>query len=327
MKTKAIIANEAGSPKVLKWQDIDLPEMGDEDVLIRQTAVGLNYIDVYHRSGLYPPPNGFPFIPGMEGAGIIEKVGSKVEGFKEGQKVCYVSKTPGAYTKHRVINYQELLLIPEGLTEAHTASILLKGMTAQYLIRRLYRIDEKSVILLHAAAGGVGNIICQWAKAIGATVIGTVGSDEKAEYVKKLGCNYPINYKKEDFVKKVMEITNGRGVDVVYDSVGKDTILKSIECVRPVGFIASYGQSSGAVPPIDLSLLAKKSSFITRPSLFHYTALREEYVLTAADLFNMILKGNIKIEVGQSFYLHDAAEAHKELEARNTKGASVFFVD
>jgi len=326
MKTKAIVAKKAGEAGVLKWQNVTLPKMGDEDVLVRHTAVGLNYIDIYHRTGLYPTASGFPLIPGLEGAGIIEKVGSKVKGFKVGQKVCYVSKTTGSYAEHRVISYKELLLIPEGLSEIQTASILLKGMTAQYLIRRLYRIDKKSVILVHAAAGGVGNIICQWAKAIGATVIGTVGSDEKAEFVKKLGCNYPINYKKEDFVKKVKEITNGRGVDVVYDSVGKDTFFKSLECIRPIGFMASYGQSSGVVPPIDVSILAKKSIFLTRPSLFDYISFREEYVLTAADLFNMILKKDIKIEVGQSFYLHDAKSAHKALEERKTTANSVFFI-
>jgi len=320
--TKAIRIHAFGGPEVLRWEDVEVGQPGPGQARIRQNAVGLNFIDVYHRTGLYP--NALPAVLGTEGAGIVLEVGSGVTHLKVGDRVAYAVTAIGAYAEERLIPADRLVKIPSEITDQQAAAMMLQGMTAQYLLRRTKRVQAGETILIHAAAGGVGLIACQWAKALGATVIGTVSSEEKAALAKANGCDHPIIYTKEDFVSRVKEITGGKGLPVVYDSVGKDTFLKSLDCLHPLGLMVTFGQSSGKVDPIDTGLLAAKGSlFLTRPTLPHYTAKREDLEATAADLFAIVASGQVKININQTYPLSETAQAHRDLEGRKTTGSVV----
>lgn len=319
----AIRFHGTGGPEVLKWEAVEVAEPGPGQVRLRQTAVGLNFIDVYHRTGLYPPAS-LPAIPGMEGAGVVEAVGEGVTTLKPGDRVAYAAPPMGAYAEVRLMPADRLVVLPDSIDDRQAAAVMLQGMTAQFLIRSTYRVQPGDTILLHAAAGGVGTILCQWARHLGVTVIGTVGSDEKAELARAAGCTHPIVYTRENFVERVKEITDGKGVPVVYDSVGQTTFQGSLDCLRPRGMMVLFGQSSGAVPPFDPNLLAAKGSlFLTRPTLFTYTARAEDLAASAADLFDVVSKGAVTVEVRQTYALKDAAEAHRVLEARKTTGSTV----
>ena len=318
----AIRVHEPGGPEVLRWEDATVGEPGTGEARIRHTAVGLNYVDVYYRTGLYKPPS-YPFTPGSEAAGVVEAVGPGVSDVRPGMRVAYGAAPMGAYSQARLVPADRLVPLPDGIDDRTAAAMMLKGMTAHYLLLRIGQIKKGDTILVHAAAGGVGLIACQWARALGATVIGTVGSDEKAHVAREHGCHHPIIYTREKFVERVKEITGGKGVRVAYDSVGKDTLLGSLECLRPLGMVALFGQSSGPVPPFDLSLLARGSNFITRPSIFHYVAAREDLLAAARALFDVVLSGTVKIEVRQAYPLSDAARAHRDLESRKTTGSTV----
>jgi NADPH:quinone reductase len=316
---------KTGGPEVLEWQAVEVGKPGPGQVRLRHTAVGLNYIDTYQRSGLYPMP--MPSGLGSEAAGIIEEVGSGVSGLKAGDRVAYAGGPLGAYSEARVMPADRLVPVPAGITDSQAAAMMLKGMTAWYLIRRTHAVKKGETILIHAAAGGVGLIVCQWAKHLGATVIGTVGDDEKAALAKAHGCDHPINYRKEDFVARVAEITGGKKCPVVYDSVGKDTFYKSLDCIAPLGLMASFGQSSGAIGAVDIGILAGKGSlFLTRPTLNTYTATREDLLGAAKDLFDVVLSGAVKIQVNQTYPLRNAAQAHRDLQDRKTTGSTVFTV-
>lgn len=321
--THAIRVHEHGGPEVLRWEAVAVPAPGPGEIRIRHTAVGLNFIDIYYRTGLYQPP-ALPFTPGSEAAGVVEEVGAGVAEFKPGDRVAYGSAGLGAYGEQRVVAADRVVRLPDSIGDATAAAMMLKGMTAQYLLRRTYRVQAGDTILIHAAAGGVGKIVCQWAKHLGATVIGTVGSEEKAEQVRRLGCDHAIVYSREDFVARTREITGGRGVDVVYDSVGESTFLKSLDCLRPLGMMVSFGQSSGKIAPFDVGLLAQKGClFLTRPNLFTYTAARADLVATAEELFEVVNSGKVHIEIDQRVPLKDAAEAQRALEERRTTGSTV----
>ena len=320
---KAVIMHETGGPEVLRWETYDPGQPKTGEILIRQEAVGLNFIDVYHRTGLYPLPS-LPAIPGMEGAGVVEVVGEGVSEFTKGDRVAYAGLPPGAYAEARVIPAHRLVKLPEFISTRHAAAMMLQGMTARYLLYGCYKVKAGDRILIHAAAGGVGLIVCQWAKYLGATVIGTVGSPEKADLAANHGCDHPILYRDENFVSRVKEITQGKGVDVVYDSVGQSTFMKSLDCLRPMGMMVSFGQSSGPIPPIDTGILAAKGSlFLTRPSLMAYTASREDLLAHALDLFDVVEKGAVKIEIRQTYPLSEASRAHQELEDRKTTGSTL----
>lgn len=321
--SRAVRIHETGGADLFKWEEVEVGDPGQSEVKIRHTAVGLNFIDVYHRVGLYPAGD-MPAILGMEGAGVVEDVGEDVDDFQRGDRVAYAGLPLGAYAEARLIPSHRLVPLPDAIDDHQAAAMMLKGMTAQYLLRRCYRVNQGETILVHAAAGGVGLIVCQWANHIGARVIGTVGSSEKAELALKYGCHHPILYRDEDFVEKVGEITGGEGVSVVYDSVGKDTFLKSLSCLRPMGMLVSFGQSSGPIDPFNPGLLAAKGSlYLTRPSLLDYTARREDLLVTASELFGVVEKGVVKIEINQEYPLRDAARAHRDLEERKTTGSSV----
>jgi NADPH2:quinone reductase len=318
----AIRVHEYGGPEVLKWERVKAGEPGPGEVRIKQTAVGLNYVDVYQRTGLYKQPS-LPFIPGMEGAGVVAAVGEGVRDLKVGRHVAYAGPI-GAYTQERLIAADRVVKIPSGISDETAAAIMLKGMTAQYLLRRTYKVGPDTTLLFHAAAGGVGLIACQWAASLGATVIGTVGSAGKALIARAHGCTHVINSREEDVVAKVKDYTKGKGVDVVYDSVGKDTFPASLDCLKPLGMWVSFGQSSGPVPDFSISLLAQKGSlFATRPALAHYTATRKDLVASANDLFDVIAKGKVKIAINQTYPLAEAERAHRELEARLTTGSTI----
>lgn len=320
--THAIRIHEHGGPDVMKWEAVEVGNPGDKEIRVRHTAVGLNYIDTYHRTGLYKIP--LPSIIGREAAGVVEAVGAAVTDLKIGDRVAYASAPIGSYCESRLISADRVVKIPDGVTDRQAASMMLKGMTAQYLIRHTHTVKSGDTILFHAAAGGVGLILCQWAKHLGAIVIGTVGSEEKAALAKANGCDHVINYRNEDFVARVAEITGGKKCAVVYDGVGKDTFLKSLDCVRPRGLVALFGNASGKVEPLDLGLLAGKGSlFVTRPTLDTHVASREELIATANDLFDVVGRGIVRIEVNQSYALKDAALAHRDLEARKTTGSTV----
>ena len=320
---KAIVMQATGGPEVLQWVDVDLGPPGSGEALVRHEAVGLNYIDVYHRTGLYPLP-AMPAIPGMEGAGIVEAVGDGVSEVAVGDRVAYAGLPPGAYARSRHIPAERLIRLPQDLSTQQAAAIMLQGMTARYLLVGCYPVKSGDTILIHAAAGGVGLIVCQWARHLGATVIGTVGSEEKAALARTNGCHHPIVYSKEDFVSRVREITGGDGVDVVYDSVGQATFMQSLDCLRPKGMLVSFGQASGPVAPLDIGLLAAKGSlFLTRPSLMTYTAGRQDLLDHAEDLFDVVLKGAVKVEIRQRYPLAEAARAHRDLEARQTTGSTI----
>ena len=318
----AIRIHGTGGPEVFQWEEVAVGEPGPGEVRLRQTAIGLNYIDVYHRSGLYPLSQ-FPAVIGMEGAGRVEALGPGVEDFAPGDRVAYAGVL-GGYAQERLIAADRLVKLPDGIDDETAAGMMLQGMTVRYLLRETYRCTAETTLLFHAAAGGVGLIACQWARVLGATMIGTVGSQEKAELAKANGCTHVINYRTEDFVARVKEITDGRGCDVVYDSIGKDTFPKSLDCLRPKGLWVSFGNASGPVPPFDLGLLSAKGSlFATRPSLMTYTARREDLVANAEELFGLVASGAIKIEVSRIYPLREAAEAHRDLEARKTTGSIV----
>jgi NADPH:quinone reductase len=321
----AIRFHKAGGPEVMVWEEIQLGKPGPGEARIRQTAVGLNFVDVYTRSGLYPVP--MPSGLGGEGAGVVEEVGSGVTDLKPGDRVAYGSAPLGSYAEARLIPADRLIKLPNSIDDKTAAAMMLKGLTVQYLIRQTYRVKKGDTILLHAAAGGVGLILTQWAKHLGATVIGTVGSDEKAKLAKANGCDHPIVYTREDFVKRVAEITDGKKVPVVYDSVGKDTFLKSLDCCAPLGLVALFGQSSGNVEPLNLGILAGKGSlFVTRPTLNTYGAKRENLVAMAKELFEVVESGAVKITVNQTYPLKDAGKAHADLVARKTTGSTVLTV-
>ncbi|MEE3107177.1 MAG: quinone oxidoreductase [Pseudomonadota bacterium] len=319
---KAIRIHTAGGPEQMQWEDVEVGAPAADQVRVRHTAIGLNFIDVYHRTGLYPLP--LPHGLGMEGAGVVEAVGDGVTDLAEGDRVAYASPPPGSYAEARLIAGDALVKIPDGVDDETAAAMMLKGMTAQFLIRQTYRVTAGDTILIHAAAGGVGQIVCQWAKSLGATVIGTVGSPEKAELVRNLGCDHPILYREEDFVSRVAEITDGAKLPVVYDSVGADTFYKSLDCLRPRGMLVAFGQSSGPVPPLDIGILAQKGSlFLTRPTLMSYTATRADIVAAADDLFGAVAAGHVNISVEQRFALADTRAAHEALEARQTTGSTI----
>ncbi|MGW8312691.1 MAG: quinone oxidoreductase family protein [Desulfuromonadales bacterium] len=321
--SKAIRLHETGGPEVLQWEEVEIGRPGPGEVHLRQTAIGLNFIDVYHRSGLYPLAN-FPAIPGMEGAGVVVAIGEEVNDISPGDRVAYAGLPPGAYAEQRLIPAHRLVRLPDDISDQQAAGMMLQGMTVQYLLRSTFRVKKGDLILLHAAAGGVGLIACQWARHLGATVIGTVGSPEKAELARDHGCHYPLLYREEDWVDRVREISDGEGVSVVYDSVGRDTFMKSLDCLRPLGLMVLFGQSSGPVAPLETGLLAAKGSlFLTRPTLMTYTAKRKDLLASATELFNVVQTGAVKIEVKQTYPLRDAAQAHRDLEARKTTGSTV----
>ncbi len=320
--TKAIRFHKTGGPEVLVYEDVDVGAPGEGQALIRNTTVGLNFIDTYHRSGLYPLP--LPSGIGLEAAAVVEAVGKGVTNVKPGDRVGYAGGPPGAYSEQRLIPADRLVKVPAGVSDREVAAMMLKGLTVQYLIRRVYRVEKGETVLFHAAAGGVGLIACQWLKALGATVIGTVGSDEKAKIAKAHGCDHTIVYTRENFVDRVKEITGGAKVPVVFDSVGKDTFAGSLDCLKPRGLLAVFGNGSGPVSAFDLNLLAGKGSlYVTRPTLMTYTARREDLESAAKELFDVVKSGKVKIEVNQSYALKDAAQAHRDLEGRKTTGSTV----
>jgi NADPH:quinone reductase len=317
----AIRIHQAGGPEQMRWEEIDPGKPGPGQVLVRNTAVGLNYIDTYHRTGLYPMP--MPLTLGMEGAGIVEAVGPKVKEFKKGDRVAYAQPI-GAYAEVCLRPAERLVKIPAGVDDKTAAAMMLKGMTAQYLLRRTYKVKKGETILVHAAAGGVGQILCQWAKYLGATVIGTVGSDEKVALAKKAGCKHVIVLAREKFPERVKEITKGVGVPVVYDGVGKDTFMDSLDALMPLGLMVSYGNASGAVTQFNPGVLSQKGSlYLTRPTLITYTAKRDDLLKTARELFDVVKKKVVKISINQTYPLRDAAQAHRDLEARKTTGSTI----
>lgn len=317
----AIRIHETGGPDKLKWEEVRVGDPGPGQLRVRNTAVGLNFIDTYHRSGLYPLQ--LPLTLGSEGAGVVEAVGPKVKEFKVGDRVAYANPI-GAYAEVVLRPADRLVKIPTGIDDKVAAAIMLKGMTSWYLCRRTYKVKKGDTILVHAAAGGVGQILCQWAKHLGATVIGTVGSEEKAALAKKAGCKHVIVTSKEKFVDRVKAITKGKGVPVVYDGVGKDTFMDSLDCLSPLGLMVSFGNASGPVPPFNLGVLAQKGSlFLTRPTLFTYTNNREDLVAAARDLFSVVKSKAVKISINQTYPLREAAQAHIDLEGRKTTGSTV----
>ena len=320
--THAIRIHTTGGPEVLRWEEVETTTPGPGEVRIIHEAVGLNFIDVYHRSGLYPLPS-LPAIIGLEGAGRVEVVGEGVRDFQAGDRVAYAGVPPGAYAEVRCIPADRLVRLPDDIASRTAAAMMLQGMTARYLLKGCYPVQAGTTILIHAAAGGVGSIVCQWARHLGATTIGTVGSAAKAEVATANGCTHTILYNEEDFVARAMAITAGRGVDVVYDSVGQTTLMKSLDCLRPLGTLVSFGQSSGAVPPFNLALLGAKSLFLTRPSLMAYTAKRADLLAHAEDLFAVVEQGVVQIPIGREYALRDAEKAHRDLEGRITTGSSI----
>lgn len=320
---KAIRIHETGGPEVMRWEEVEVGSPGPGEVRVKHTAVGLNFIDVYHRTGLYPVGE-LPKVLGMEGAGVVEEVGEGVSGFSVGHRVAYAGVPMGSYAEARLIPAHRVVKLPDGIGDETAAAMMLKGMTARYLLRRTYEVKAGDTVLIHAAAGGVGLIACQWAKHLGATVIGTVGSEEKASLVRAHGCDHPILYRSENFVERVRELTGGEGVPVVYDSVGRDTFTGSLDCLRPMGMMVSFGQASGPIEPFDIGLLtAKGSLFLTRPSLLVYTAGRDDLVETAGELFEVVEQGAVRVEVNQTYPLSETARAHRDLEGRNTTGSTV----
>ncbi len=322
MMCKAIRIHETGGAEVLTWEDVEVGEPGPGEALVRHTAVGLNYIDIYHRSGLYPLPE-LPATLGMEGAGIVEAVGEGVDEVVVGDRVAYAAPPVGAYAEKRIIAADRLVMLPEIIDDVSAAAMMLKGMTAQYLLRRTHGVKAGETILVHAAAGGVGLILCQWASHLGARVIGTVSSEAKVEQAKAHGCDHVLRYEGGGYVKEVEAITEERGVDVVYDGVGRDTFESSLECLAMLGHLVSFGQASGAVPPVELGLLSAKSATLTRPVLFHYTQAREDLVAMAGELFDVVGQGVVTVEVSATRPLAEAGEAHRDLEARRTTGSTV----
>ena len=321
--SRAIRIHAHGGPEVLTWEEADPGKPGPGQALVRHTAIGLNFIDVYYRTGLYPAPGGLPLVPGGEGAGVVEEVGPDVQDLKIGERVAYAAGT-GAYAERRVIAADRLVKVPDGISDEQAAAMMLKGMTAEYLLHRTYHVKAGDTILFHAAAGGVGLIAGQWAKHLGATTIGTAGSAAKAELARAHGYDHVIDYRAQDFVAEVARITGGKKCEAVYDSVGKDTFEGSLDCLKPLGLLALFGQSSGSVPPFNLGVLSQKGSlFITRPTLFVYVAKREDLEASADALFDVVGKGIVNIRINQRYALKDAAKAHADLEARRTTGTTI----
>ncbi len=320
--THAIRIHEQGGPEVLRWEEVEVGDPGPGEVRLRQTAVGLNFLDIYHRSGAYKLPD-LPTTLGMEAAGVVEAVGDGVGDLKPGDRVAYAGYKPGAYAEERIMPAERLVPLPDSIDDRHAAAMMLQGMTAEYLIRRTFEVKPGQTVLFHAIAGGVGLIACQWLKQIGATVIGTAGSDEKAELARAHGCDHVIVYSRENFVERVKEITGGAGVPVVYDSVGKDTWEGSLDCLQPRGMMVSFGASSGTPADFSINQLQFKGSlYATRPTLLHYVASRDDLLASANALFAAVGRG-LKVEVNQTFALKDTAEAHKALVARKTTGSTV----
>jgi NADPH:quinone reductase len=320
---KAIVVREFGGPEVMKFEDVTVSDPGPGEARVKNAAIGVNFVDTYNRTGLYKPPGGLPFTPGSEGAGTVVSVGSGVTHVKAGDRVSYQGPQ-GSYAEERILPADRLIKIPDEIDFKTAAAMTLKGLTVQFLLRQTFPVKRGDTILFHAAAGGVGLIAGQWANHLGATVIGTVGSDEKAKLAKVHGYHHVINYKTENFVERVAEITGGKKCDVVYDSVGRDTFPGSLDCLRPMGMWVLFGQSSGVVPEFRMNLLAEKGSlFATRPTLFVYAAKREALEKMAAELMDVVKKGIVKIEVKQEFPLAKAADSHRALEGRQTTGATV----
>jgi NADPH2:quinone reductase len=325
VKARTIRFYQPGGPEVLMWEDVPIGKPGPGEARLRHTAVGLNYIDIYVRKGLYPVP--LPSSLGTEAAGRVEEVGPDVTDVKPGDRVAYAGGPLGAYCEERVMPADRLVVLPQGISDQQAAAMMLKGLTVQYLIRQIHNVGKGSIILFHAAAGGVGLIACQWAKSLGATVIGTVGSNEKAKIAKEHGCDHTIVYSREDFVARVKDITRDQKLPVVYDSVGKDTFMKSLDCLRPRGLMVSFGQSSGPVGQVDLGIFAQKGSlFFTRPTLNNYAFARGDLLAMAKDLFDVVRLGAVKIEINRTYPLKDAAQAHRDLESRRTVGSTVLTV-
>jgi NADPH2:quinone reductase len=323
MSTKAIRIHEHGGAEQMRWENVELNDPASGEVRVRHSAVGLNFIDVYHRTGLYPTPD-LPCVLGLEAAGVVESVGANVDELTVGDRVAYASPPLGAYAEARNIAADRLVKLPDSIGFEQAAAMMLQGMTAEYLLQRTFPVQPGQTILYHAAAGGVGLILCQWAKHIGATVIGTVGNEEKAALAKAHGCDHTILYRDEDVVARVREITDGAGVPVVYDGVGKDTWDISLDCLKPRGMMVSFGNASGSVPEINLGILSAKGSlYVTRPTLMTYTAGSAEMRESAEALFGVVASGAVKIEVNQRFALSDAAEAHRALESRETTGSTI----
>jgi len=317
----AIRIHQTGGPEVLRWEEVVVGQPGPGEVRVRNTAVGVNFIDTYHRSGLYP--SALPAILGREGAGVVEAVGPRVKDFKRGDRVAYVDPS-GSYAEVLLRPVTRLVKIPSGVSEQTAAAVMLKGMTAQYLLRRTYKVKKGDTILVHAAAGGVGQILCQWARHLGAKVIGTVGSNAKAALARKFGCGHVVVTEREKFAERVKEITKGVGVAVVYDGVGKDTFMDSLDCLAPLGIMVTYGNASGPAPPVSPILLMQKGSlFLTRPTLGDYIAKHEDLMANARELFAVVKSGAVKIAVNQAYALKDAAQAHRDLEARKTTGSTI----
>ena len=320
---RAIRIHQTGGPEVMRWEDVEVGAPGPGEIRIRHEAVGLNYIDVYFRTGLYPAPS-LPFSPGMEGAGVVEAVGEGVESLVVGDRVAYAAPPVGAYAQVRLMPAEKVVKVPDGIDSRQAAAMMLQGMTVEYLLRRTYPVRSGDTVLFHAAAGGVGLIACQWAKHLGATVIGTVGSDEKAELARAHGCDHPIVYTRESFTERVREITGGAGVPVVYDAVGRDTFEGSLDSLRPRGMLVSFGQSSGKIDPFDVGILSARGSlYVTRPTLMTYTASRAELESSAQALFDVVGSGAVRVTVNQTFPLAEAASAHRALESRQTTGSTV----
>jgi len=315
--TQAIRVHAAGGPEVLRFEEVPLAPPAPGEAQIRHAAIGVNFVDVYFRTGLYTPP-GYPFVPGMEGAGVVEALGADVRDLAVGDRVAYASRPMGAYAERRNIPADRLIKPAASIDDQHAAGMMLKGMTAHMLLRRAFKIERGHTMLMHAAAGGVGSLVCPWAHHLGAIVIGTAGSDAKAELARANGCDHAIVYTRENFVERVKAITKGRGVDVVYDSVGKDTFEGSIACLAPLGMLVSFGQSSGSVPPFDIKKLSQGSLSLTRPSMLDYTAKREDLVRAASELFDVVGQGIVSCRVERTHALKDAARAHRDLESRKT---------
>lgn len=320
--TKAIRCFSNGGPEVMEYVDVEVSEPGAGEARVRHHAIGLNYIDVYFRTGLYPQP--LPSCLGMEGAGVVDAVGPDVAHVKPGDRVAYATLPPGAYADVRVMPAARLVKLPDSISFEMAAAMMLQGLTVQYLFRRTFPLQGSETILFHAAAGGVGLIACQWARALGVTMIGTVGSDEKGELAKAHGCTHIINYNKENFVDRVKDLTGGKGVPVVYDSIGKDTFIGSLDCLSPLGMLVSFGSTSGPVPPFSLNELASRGSlYVTRPTLFSYAASRSDLDSMAAELFAMVESVKVKIDINQRYALKDVQQAHRDLESRKTTGSTI----
>ncbi|XP_076944834.1 uncharacterized protein LOC143615638 [Bidens hawaiensis] len=323
---KAIRVHEIGGPEVLKWEDIEIGEPKDGEIRVKNKAIGLNFIDIYFRKGVYKAAT-LPFTPGMEAVGVVTAVGPGLTGRQVGDVVAYAGLPMGAYAEEQVLPAEKVVPVPSSVNPIVAASVMLKGMTAQFLLRRAFKVERGHTILVHAAAGGVGSLLCQWANALGAVVIGTVSTNEKAAQAKEDGCHHVIITKQENFVERVADITSGHGVEVVYDSVGKDTFEGSLACLKTRGYMVSFGQSSGSPEPVPLSALASKSLFLTRPSLMQYTATRDELLETAGEVLANISSGVLQVRVNHKYPLSQAAQAHSDLENRKTTGSVVLIPD